>query len=186
MARTHAKLLCSIWSDEDFTSRSAGAQRLFLLVISQPKLSICGVIDYVPARWARTAPGMTVEDVEALVGELEEHGYVAVDRDHAELLIRSFVKNDGVCARWQMVKAMWSAWEATSSPELRLKVLENLPEEAWSVTDKCEPPRNAIAARLAMRFRPETDPEHLHTHLQPASASEAMPIGIAAARQALA
>lgn len=182
MARTHAKLLCSIWTDEDFATLTPLAQRMFLLLISQPKLSMCGVIDYVPARWARYAPGMTVDDVEDCISELEARRYVLVDRDQAELLVRSFVKNDGLCARWQMVSAMWSAWEAVSSPRLRAALIAELPEEAWTA-DKAVPPANAIASRLAMRTAIESDPEHLHLQTAPSPARLA---GIDAARRALA
>lgn len=167
MARTHAKLLCSIWADSDFTDLSADAQRMFMLVISQPKLSMCGVIDYVPSRWARFAPGMTADDVEILVDELERRRFLHVDREHAELLVRSFVRNDGLAARWQMLKAVWSAWDAVSSPALRELIVESLPDEAWN-DPKASPSANAIAIRAAIRFAPECDPEQLKN--EPASA----------------
>lgn len=149
MARNYAQVHCAIWNDSDFTDLSADAQRMYLLVLSQPKLSLCGVIDYVPERWSRLAKGMTAADVEILIDELERARYVIVDRDHAEVAVRSFVKNDGFASRWQMVSAMWSAWEAVSSPALRNCLLSEFPADVWK-HEKAKPPAMALAIRLAI------------------------------------
>jgi hypothetical protein len=180
MARVYGKLLCAAWGDTDFISLSAQAQRMYMLVVSQPTVSTCGVLDYVPARWARYAPGMTAEDVETLIDELEARRYVHVDRDYSELLIRSFVKNDGVCAKWPMLKSMWSAFDAIASPMLRELLVDALPDEAW---DRAEapPPPLAVQLRVRRRVQPVEEPPATTTATTPAMA----PAGIDAARRAL-
>lgn len=149
MARNYAQVRCSIWHDPDFAALSPGAQRMYLLILSQPKLSICGVVDYLPERWARLGRGMTAADVELLVSELADARFVLVDREHAEVAVRSFVRNDGFAGRWQMVSAMWAAWEAVSSPRLREQLVREMPDDVWS-HDKAKAPAMALAIRLAI------------------------------------
>lgn len=149
MARNYAQVRCNIWNDPDFAALSPGAQRMYLLVLSQPKLSICGVVDYLPERWARLGRGMTAGDVEDLIAELADARFLLVDRDHAEVAVRSFVKHDGFAGRWQMVSAMWAAWEAVSSPRLREQLVHEMPDEVWA-HDKAKAPAMALAIRLAI------------------------------------
>jgi hypothetical protein len=94
--RAEARLQVSIWSDADWLALSVDAQRAYLLVLSQPGLSLCGVIAYTPRRWATYAAGDTTERLEAAIDELEERRFVVVDRDTEELLIRSFMRRDRV------------------------------------------------------------------------------------------
>lgn len=131
MASDHARVKRSIWQDPDFVALSPDAQRTYLLLLSQQKLTFCGTLDYLPQRWARLGRDVTAEDVERSVVELEQQRYVIVDRDTQELLIRSWVRHDGVCDSPNLIKAMWKAWTAVESHDLRRHVMDQLPEVAF-------------------------------------------------------
>lgn len=103
MARGHGRILTSIWEDTDFLDLDEREQRLYLFLISQPNLNHAGLLDLTLRRWARKARGLTVAELEKRIGRLEETQFVVVDDDTEELLIRSFVRNDGV---WRMPKVM--------------------------------------------------------------------------------
>jgi hypothetical protein len=103
MARGHGRILTSIWEDEDFKALDPAEQRLYLFLISQPNLNHAGLLDLTLRRWARKARGLTVAELEKTIGALEDARFVVVDDDTEELLIRSFVRNDGV---WRMPKVM--------------------------------------------------------------------------------
>lgn len=103
MARGHGRILTSIWEDTDFLALDEREQRLYLFLISQPNLNHAGLLDLTLRRWARKARGLTVAELEKRIGRLEETSFVVVDDDTEELLIRSFVRNDGV---WRMPKVM--------------------------------------------------------------------------------
>ncbi|WP_048572690.1 hypothetical protein [Streptomyces leeuwenhoekii] len=103
MARGHGRILTSIWEDSDFLKLDEGEQRFYLFLISQPNLNHAGLLDLTLRRWARKARGLTVAELEKRIGRLEETHFVVVDDDTEELLIRSFVRNDGV---WRMPKVM--------------------------------------------------------------------------------
>lgn len=119
MPRTHARILCSIWRDDEFVALSPAEQRMYLLLLSQPDLSLCGALVWRPKRWARLAPGETVASVETAIQGLSERGYVMVDDEHDELWIRSFIRYDGLLKQPNMVKAMWSAFDQLMSKPIR-------------------------------------------------------------------
>lgn len=106
MARGHGRILTSAWEDDDFLDLDEREQRLYLFFISQPNLNHAGLLDLTLRRWARKARGLTVAELEKRIGRLEESNFVVVDDDTEELLIRSFIRNDGV---WRMPKVMGAA-----------------------------------------------------------------------------
>lgn len=95
MARTHGRIKVSIWdSGSDFRELSRDAQWAYILLISQPGMTMCGTLPYTPKRWARFARGLSMERVEEAIRELEQGWYVVVDRESDELLVRTMVKHD--------------------------------------------------------------------------------------------
>jgi hypothetical protein len=151
MARTYAQVTVDIWEDPDWLALSQGAQRLYLLLLCQKKLSLIGLLPYTPARWARFAPDTDVADVEAAVAELEAGRFVVIDRETEELLIRTFVRHDITkvskgATNSKLLKGMWSAWGAIESAELKRVVLREIPDAVWSA-ERCTPPERALQMR---------------------------------------
>jgi hypothetical protein len=128
-----------IWVDDDWRALSARAQWCYVLVLSQPDLSYAGVIPYRPGRWARLAGGVTASGVEQAVAELETCRYVLVDRETGELLVRSFVRNDGVLRSPNLVKAMWNAYREIVSAPLREALDVELPDPSWNPSPNPSP-----------------------------------------------
>lgn len=106
MARGHGRILTSIWEDTDFQNLDESEQRLYLFLISQPNLNHAGLLDLTLRRWSRKARGLTVSELEKRIHTLEQARFIVVDDDTEELLIRSFIRNDGV---WRMPKVMGAA-----------------------------------------------------------------------------
>ncbi|MEU3255833.1 hypothetical protein [Streptomyces sp. NPDC006997] len=106
MARGHGRILSSIWEDADFIALAPEAQRLYLFLISQPNLNHAGLLPLTLRRWSRKAHGLTATAIEEQLHALEAARFVVLDEDTEELLIRSFVRNDGV---WRMPKVMGAA-----------------------------------------------------------------------------
>lgn len=119
MARDHARILVRIWADPDFRALRADAQRMYLLACSQPRLSYAGHLDYLPDRLAKLAADETPDTVECAVADLEEARFLVVDRDTHELLVRSFVRHDGLLASPNMTKAMLKDRDGIISEDLR-------------------------------------------------------------------
>lgn len=126
MARDHARIKVAIWGDEDFKELRAPHQHAYFVLTTQAKLSYCGVLDYIPSRFAKLAKGLTEATVEAMVEGLEQARYVVIDRDTQELLIRSYVRHDGLLESPNVSKAMAKDYGEVISPRIRAAILVEL------------------------------------------------------------
>lgn len=119
MAREYAQIKTNIWIDDDFLDLGPGAQHLYLLLCSQMKLSFCGALEWHPGRLAQLAAGWTVDDVKEAAMELSERLYIVIDTETDEMLVRSFIRNDGLLGSPNIAKAMFRAFSEVSSRTLR-------------------------------------------------------------------
>lgn len=119
MARKYAQIQVSIWSDEDFKSLDPLYQHMYFVLLSQPRMNLCGVIDFIPARIAQASYDLTVDEVEQRVKWLDSKRYVVVDNDTSELLIRTFIRNDGLLKMPNVATGMASDYAEIMSARLR-------------------------------------------------------------------
>ncbi|MFJ7963182.1 hypothetical protein [Streptomyces sp. NPDC096324] len=126
MARGHGRILTSVWEDTDFLDLDEREQRLYLFLISQPNLNHAGLLDLTLRRWSRKARGLTSADLEKLLQSLETSHFIVMDDDTEELLIRSFVRNDGVWRMPKVMGAMVSGAMEISSPRLQAALLAEM------------------------------------------------------------
>ena len=150
MARSHGKLLVTIWIDDDFTDRTPLEQWAYAMLISQAKLNLVGVIDYQPGRWAQLAAGLTTDAVIDALEGLEVAGFVCIDRDTNELLVRSTTKHDGLRTNNpKLMKGLWGQWTGIASRVLRQIAVDNMPE---SLFDASFVPESAQRMRRSARM----------------------------------
>lgn len=126
MARDHARLRLDIWADDDWRDLPSNAQWLYMLLSSHPSLGFAGVADWRPARLAGHARETTAEDVEYAAAWLEAGEYLVIDRNTEEVLIRSWIKHDGLLTSPNITKAMVKAHAAIGSAVLRAVVVDQL------------------------------------------------------------
>ncbi|GAA3510246.1 hypothetical protein GCM10022234_00590 [Aeromicrobium panaciterrae] len=119
MGRKFAQIQLSIWSDPDFKSLDRDLQHTFFVLLSQPRINLCGVLDYRPRRLAQCAGDWPVDDVERDIKELEARRYVVVDRDTDEMLIRSFIRHDGLLTQPNVAQGMSADYGEVMSDKLR-------------------------------------------------------------------
>lgn len=158
MARSHARLLTAVWSNPDFIALDVAAQRLYFLLLSQPKATLCGVLDLVPGRWARLAGDTDTAGIEATLRRLDAARFIVVDEEHAELVVRTFIRHDGATRSWQLRTAMWASWEGISSPRIRALLVAEMPPEVWTC-DRVHPPAAAVALRQTSGAPFTTEPQ---------------------------
>ena len=126
MARGHGRILTSIWEDADFLALDEREQRLYLFLISQPNLNHAGLLDLTLRRWSRKAHGLTSAELEKLLQALEAARFIVMDDDTEELLIRSFIRNDGVWRMPKVMGAMVSGALEISSKRLQRALLDEM------------------------------------------------------------
>jgi hypothetical protein len=124
MARTFARLLTRIWQDPDFVALSSGAQRVYILAISQATTNLVGVTTWTPRRWARLSKDSDAAGVEADVAELVATRFAVIDEETEEFWARSFVRHDGVLDVPNVIKSMTHDFEVVQSPILQAAILD--------------------------------------------------------------
>jgi hypothetical protein len=127
MARPYAKVLTSIWTNRDFTGLPSQAQRLYLLMLSQPHLSYCGVVPFTAKRWAGLSGDGSGKGLERSLAELEAADFVLHDPDTEEVLIRTFIRHDGVLKSPNICKAMVKDYCAVLSTKIREAIEAEFP-----------------------------------------------------------
>lgn len=126
MARDHARIKTSRQRDTDWRGLSVNAQWTYDAITTSEALTYVGVIDYRPGKIAALAKGQTAKKVEAAVKELEAERFVIVDWLTEELLIRTYVRHDGVLARVNMGKAMGRSLAKVVSMDVRAAIMAEL------------------------------------------------------------
>lgn len=126
MARGHGRILSSIWDDGDFTTLSEEEQRLYFFLLSQTNLNHAGLLPVTLLRWSRKAKGLTPAILGDRLAVLEGARFVVIDPETEELLIRSYVRNDGVWKQPNVMAAMVSAAQEIESPKLRRALLAEM------------------------------------------------------------
>lgn len=121
MGRGEARIYTRIWDPEDdFVNLDEGPQRLYLLLISQPGLSLCGVMDLAPKRWAAMASNSTVRTITKNLDALVAANKLVIDTETEELWVRSYLKNDpGVFRSPNLFVGVANAYVAVSSLTIR-------------------------------------------------------------------
>lgn len=119
MARDYAKFNVEIWNDADFRALPAAAQHLYIMIWTHVTLSYCGVADWRPVRLAALAEDLTVEHVEATATILEDRRFLIIDRDTEEVLVRSWVRFDGLMRQPRLAVSFARAYQAVTSRPLR-------------------------------------------------------------------
>lgn len=119
MARSEGRIRSVIWTDEDFLALDAQAQRLYLFLLSQPDLSHAGLVPLRVRRWAKKVGGGTPDAITAALEQLVTARFVLVDEDTEEVLVRTFVRNDGVYRQPKVMLRLREDAREIESPVLR-------------------------------------------------------------------
>ncbi len=126
MARDRAMINIDIWSDAEFRDLTAGAQSLYFKLTSHPKLDYCGCVEFHPGRLAAMSREMTSGDVMVAAQELADKFFCVFDQSTDEVLVRSWVRHDGVMKQPRLAVSMSKAYGAIASNKIRAVVVHEL------------------------------------------------------------
>lgn len=159
MARTSAYVKTSIWSDE-FRALPRDAQHLYIAIWTSAGLSYAGVADWRPARIAKVAADLTPDKVIEAGLILHRELYIVVDEETEEVLVRSFIRNDGLMEQPNVAAAMVTDYDRIASPAIRGVIvyeLQRLFEEAPELKGWRDPKTDKERAS-ALLGNPSVDP----------------------------
>lgn len=133
MARSHAVLKSIVWEPgSDFRDLSPLAQWAYVMLLSQPQISNLGILAYTPEKWTRLAKGLTVVPLLDALSELERSHFVLIDRDTAELLVRTFIQHDKVWSQPKLIISARKLIREVESAAIRDLLISRHP---WLVND---------------------------------------------------
>lgn len=160
MARDHARVKTSIWDDPDFLALRVNEQHLYFALMSNKGLSRVGVVDYIPSRFDHLAVDLTSARFIKAIAGLRAARFVVLDERTQELLLRTYVRHDGVLDRVNMGKAVGTAFEAVVSDPIQHAIADELarlmkeePDLAgWTGLAATSPIAHAMACGMESRI----------------------------------
>lgn len=126
MARERATLNVDIWSDADFRDLTDPAQSLYFKLTSHPKLDYCGVTDFHPGRLAALARECTADQVMVAAQELSDRFFIVVDQGTDEVMVRSFLRHDGLMKQPRLAVSAAKAYGAIASNKIRAVIVHEM------------------------------------------------------------
>lgn len=118
MARDRANIRIDMWADMDVRKLSLGAQHLYMMILTHSTLNYAGVADWRPGRYAALTANRTRADVEADAQELQQAHFIYTDEDTEEVMVRSFLRHDGVIKHPRLHVSMAKDYAGISSTEI--------------------------------------------------------------------
>lgn len=142
MANDHARIRRDIWADTDWRHLTSSAQWLYVHLLTNRTLTFVGIGDWRPNRIAALTADLSASDVDMFAGELIRERFILPDLETEEVLVRSWVKHDGLLRSPNMTKALIKAHEGTASNVLRAVAIDQLTrlmeggaEGCWELLD---------------------------------------------------
>lgn len=122
MARDYAQIRSDIWADDHWRTITPGAQWLYTLLLTSPTLTHAGVADWRPVRIAKLARTLTADGVRKYADELARERFTLADDETEEIVIRSFIRHDGVLLNPNLWKSLGAAFADIYSAPIKAMV----------------------------------------------------------------
>jgi hypothetical protein len=119
MARSYGHIMSAIWNDAEWRKLDGASQRVYLMLVTQAKITSAGTLDVTLSRWSQYASDTPSDALCDALSRLEDARYIFVDYDTEELLVRKFVKWDGGYSNEKRRPAITAAANALVSQRLR-------------------------------------------------------------------
>lgn len=126
MARDRANINTNLWADQDWRDIPKGAKYLYLMLLSHPTLSYVGVADWRIGRLAAMSPDDTTKQLHADAQALQDARFIFIDEDTEEVLIRSFLRHDGLLKQPKLSISMVNAFASATSKPIRQIITNEL------------------------------------------------------------
>lgn len=118
MARSHVRWQFGVWRKPEHRDTPKDARLLYMTILADEALNQAGVVVLRLPVWAEDA-GMTDDETEAALKELQARRFVVVDHRNCELLVRTFIRNDHVDQQPNVLRNALALAELVRSDEIR-------------------------------------------------------------------
>lgn len=125
MAREKASINLDIWADASFRELTDPAQSLYFK-LSTGKLDYCGVGLFHPGRLAAKTKEQTADQVILAAQELSDAFWCVFDQSTDEVLVRGYLRHDGVLRQPRLVISAALAYADIASNKIRAVVVHEV------------------------------------------------------------
>lgn len=148
MPREYGRYLLTTHDDDDWHALTTLQHDCYMALLSSRDLSYAGVVPYLPGRFAGFAADLTANKVEKVWTELAARRLIVVDKTTSEILLRTYVRHDGVLTGpTNLSKAFVNAYGRVRSEALREVIAQELRKyradaptlRGWVVVDELLP-----------------------------------------------
>jgi hypothetical protein len=115
-----------MWSEPSIRSLTRLQQQAYALAYTQPDLNRCGVLAYRPRYWANLSAGATEEELRIDFEALHDTRHVVLDDTDEQMLIRTYVRWDGLLTQPLVIAAMVRDYFNITSPAIKLAFLAEI------------------------------------------------------------
>jgi hypothetical protein len=161
MAQDFAPLLRSIWSDDDWRSLSVDAQWAYKMLLSHPDRNSAGVLPLTVRKWTRLSVDLTAARLLEALSELDTAGFVVMDEETEEVLVRSFIRRATVYKHIRMLANALREASEVESPRIGAALaqeLARLPRLSIPDNEKMKAEALAAQARVDAMSEPADSP----------------------------
>jgi hypothetical protein len=145
----YVRLQRDIRLDPDYRALSLEAQWLYKELLID--VDFIGVTDYAPRKLAKIAAGTALMRVETAAAELRAALFIVIDDETGELLVRTFMKHDGLYKQPNMCVAMVKAFRKIGSPTLQGVISHELHRICAAVSEEIDKSGQPPAKKKADR-----------------------------------
>lgn len=125
MPREKASINLDIWGDDSWRDLTDPAQSLYYKLMSY-KLDYCGVGDFHPGRLAALTREQTPDDIMRAAQELSETYWCVFDQDTDEVMVRGYLRHDGVLKQPRLAVSAALAYSSIASNKIRAVVVHEI------------------------------------------------------------
>lgn len=122
----YGKVFHRIWTDPTFRQLDVRPQRLFVLLCTTPARNYAGVVPLTVSRWAASAADETPDLIRDSLKVLCGTTMVVADYDTEEVLVRSYMRWDGLWKQPNMIPNLAAHVLNTVSTSLRAVLISEL------------------------------------------------------------
>ena len=126
MPRDYAQIRQDMWSDDRWRNLTPAAQWLYMLLLSDPRLSYAGVTGWHLGKLSQRARECTAKDVLLAGFELSDGHFIVVDEETEEVMIRSYLKHDPLMKNPRLAVTMAKDFGVIASNKIRAAIVWEL------------------------------------------------------------
>jgi hypothetical protein len=124
--RDRANIQTAIWASQDWRKLGPIEQWLYELLLTHPSLSYAGVTNWIPKRLAFMAAGIDQDAINTAGANLQAARFIFVDPDTDEVVLRSFLRHDGLLKNPKVAVSMANDFAAIASTGIQKVIVHEL------------------------------------------------------------